>query len=167
MYKTVFDLTKQHIDSANGMLPGAFLFLLIGIIILIVRKQFPQNTQRMFLIGTVFVLISSLFVFIFFVPQLVAPSRARKIMNEGKYLIVEGEPANYHPMPPEGHDEESFDIQGIHFHYSDYSGDFGYHNAASKGGVIKPNNYYRITYYPDQDSLEAAGPSILKIEIRE
>jgi hypothetical protein len=167
MYKTVFDLTQSRLDLANGIIPMCFLFLFVGILMLILRKHIPQSRERVLLIGIAFIVMPSLFILILLIPNFLAPSRARRIINERKYMVVEGKPENYHPMPSEGHDEESFDMQGVHFHYSDYTSGFGYHNAASKGGVIKPNNYYRITYYPDQDSLEAAGPSILKIELRE
>ena len=78
--------------------------------------------------------------------------------------MVEGTPINYHPMPKEGHAKEWFDINGVHFAYSDYilSG-AGYHNAASLGGVIVPNKYYRLTYYASND---LDSNKILKIEIR-
>jgi hypothetical protein len=55
-------------------------------------------------------------------------------MNEGKDFAVEGEPVAYHTMPAEGQVQESFDSKGIHIHYSDFSGGFGNHNPASKGG---------------------------------
>ena len=104
---------------------------------------------------------------VFIVPEFMARARAKKIFEEGKVLVVEGMPERYHPMPKGGHDEESFYINGVYFHYSDYSRSFGYDNAASLGGVITPGDFYRITYYPDQDPLEHGGHSILKIEIRQ
>ena len=62
--------------------------------------------------------------------------------NSGDYEIVEGYVENFDPMPPEGHKTESFDIEGVHFSYSDYSVMTGYHNAKSKGGVITGNGQH-------------------------
>lgn len=56
--------------------------------------------------------------------------------ENGDYQTVEGYVENFHPMPPEGHDTESFDIDGVHFSYSDARVITGYHNAKVNGGVI-------------------------------
>ena len=67
--------------------------------------------------------------------------------KSGEYQIVEGYVENFDPMPPEGHKEESFDINGVQFSYSDYTIMTGYHNVKSKGGVITGNGQYlRIGY---------------------
>lgn len=62
--------------------------------------------------------------------------------RDGEYQTVEGYVENFHPMPPEGHDTEDFDIQGVSFSYSDYTVMTGYHNAKSKGGVITGDGQY-------------------------
>ena len=56
--------------------------------------------------------------------------------KDGDYEIVEGYVENFEPMPYEGHAQESFDINGVHFEYSDYTLGVGYNNAKSHGGVI-------------------------------
>ena len=56
--------------------------------------------------------------------------------EKGNYKTVAGEVENFCPMPYEGHGEESFDINGIYFSYSDFVVQQGYHNAKSHGGVI-------------------------------
>jgi len=51
-------------------------------------------------------------------------------------------------MPYGGHDTERFDVNGIHFEYSDFmEGDYGYNNAASCGGAIKEGLKVRIGYF--------------------
>lgn len=62
--------------------------------------------------------------------------------KSGEYRIVVGYVENFDPMPPEGHKEESFDISGVHFSYSDYTVMTGYNNAKSKGGVITGDGQY-------------------------
>lgn len=56
--------------------------------------------------------------------------------QRGEYQTVEGYVENFDPMPYEGHMDESFEINGVKFAYSDYSTQPGYNNAKSHGGVI-------------------------------
>ena len=62
--------------------------------------------------------------------------------ESGDYEIVEGYVENFDPMPRQGHKNESFDIDGIHFSYSDNRVMTGYHNTKVKGGVITGNGQY-------------------------
>lgn len=57
--------------------------------------------------------------------------------KSGDYKIVEGYVENFIPMPYEGHSDESFEINGVKFAYSDYAIQSGYNNAKSHGGVIE------------------------------
>ena len=85
--------------------------------------------------------------------------------KSGNYQIVEGYVENFHPMPSEGHDSESFDINGVHFSYSDYSIMFGYHNAKSKGGVITGDGQYlKIGYIHYDTKYDTYGNVIVYIE---
>ena len=45
-------------------------------------------------------------------------------------------------MPYEGRSNESFEINGVYFSYSDYEIQQGYHNAKSHGGVISGDGQY-------------------------
>ena len=47
-------------------------------------------------------------------------------------------------MPKEGHDDETFTVSGIGFHYSDYIIDGSFNNAASLGGPIRAHMPVRI-----------------------
>ena len=62
--------------------------------------------------------------------------------RSGEYKTVEGYVENFHPMPRTGHDTESFLIDGVWFQYSDFELRAGYHNAASRGGVITGNGQH-------------------------
>ena len=74
--------------------------------------------------------------------------------ESGNYEIVEGYIENFVPMPYEGHGEESFEINGVQFSYSDYNLHSGYNNTKSHGGVIEGDGqhlkigyvYYNSTY---------------------
>ncbi len=171
-FKTLFDLTTEKVDYFYGPLAMVYLFLIIGICVII--SLFLKDKQykgiftgdikaiKKLLIGGAFIAMPILFMAIFLGSQISGASKAKQIMEKGKFKIVEGKPENYHPMPKEGHDQESFDIGGVHFEYSDFILKFGYSNAASLGGVIRPDNYYRITYYE-----EPYNNAIIKIEIKE
>ncbi|WP_419788591.1 hypothetical protein [Mucilaginibacter sp. SP1R1] len=73
----------------------------------------------------------------------------REIYNSKDLLFVEGRVMKYCSMPYEGHADETFEVNGVGFVFSDYQqiGIGGYNNAASHGGVIKSNLYVRIGYY--------------------
>lgn len=45
-------------------------------------------------------------------------------------------------MPYSGHKQESFEVNGVRFEYSDFEVTIGYHNAKSHGGVIKEDGQY-------------------------
>ena len=171
-YKTLFNLATEKIHYFQGPLPIAYLLLIIGtglIISLFLKDKqhkeiFNGNSEavKKLLIGCAFIAMSLMFVLFFLGSQFSGTFKARHIIRKGTYTIVEGKPQNYHPMPKEGHDEESFDIAGVHFEYGDFHLKFGYSNAASLGGVIRPENYYKITYFE-----EPYNNAIIKIEIKE
>jgi len=163
-FKTLYDLTTEKVNYFTGFLPMTYVFFVIAIILLASFKK--SKEPKKLVIGLGFTFISSIFLLVFLVGQFLDIYKAKKIMRSGSFFVVEGQPANYHPMPKEGHDEERFDINGVHFGYSDYVlNAAGYHNAASLGGVIVPNNYYRLTYYILHNDIDSNR--ILKIEIRQ
>ena len=170
MFTTVYDIRTEELSSLmKEFLTGGICLFIGGLVVMFYWKATRQDSRSNSLaplIGSVALGMSAFFLFISLVPLYFTPREAKRIFDNNLYLVIEGVPENYHPMPKEGHEEESFDIQGVQFHYSDYNPSFGYNNAASLGGVIHANKYYRITYYPDQDPVEAGGPSILKIERR-
>ena len=63
-------------------------------------------------------------------------SRTVSAYKKGEYMVVEGYVENFVPMPYEGKSDESFEINGVKFSYSDYEVQYGYNNSKSHGGVI-------------------------------
>lgn len=78
-------------------------------------------------------------------------------------FVVEGYVENFHPMPYEGHDTEHFEINGVHFEYSDYTISNGYHKSASHGGVITQNGQYLKVKYVVEEFEEYNENIILYI----
>ena len=171
-YKTLFNLATQKVHYFQGPLPIAYILLIIGTGVIISlfledkqhKEIFNGNIEvvKKLLIGCACIAMSLIFLLLFLGSQFSGVFKARQIIQKGTYTIVEGKPQNYHPMTKEGHDEERFDIAGVHFEYSDFVLKFGYSNGAYLGGVIKPENYYRITYFE-----EPYNNAIIKIEIKE
>lgn len=67
--------------------------------------------------------------------------------ERGEYQTVEGYVENFDPMPYTGKTNESFEINGVKFAYSDYSMQPGYNNAKSHGGVITGNGQHLKIHY--------------------
>ena len=63
-------------------------------------------------------------------------SRTVAAYKKGEYMVVEGYVENFVPMPYEGKADESFEINGVKFFYSDYEVQYGYNTSKSHGGVI-------------------------------
>ena len=57
--------------------------------------------------------------------------------TSGRYTLLDGKIMDFHPMPVEGHSDESFTLNGIHFEYSDFEPMYSSSNSASHGGPIK------------------------------
>jgi len=73
----------------------------------------------------------------------------KAIYTKKQYLTVEGPVRNFDPMPASGHKSESFTVMSVSFAFSDAGPDYGYHNAASHGGAIKPGLLVRLRYFND------------------
>ncbi len=82
--------------------------------------------------------------------------------KKGEYKTVEGYVENFVPMPYEGHANETFEINGVKFSYSDYSVQPGYNNTKSHGGVISGNGQHLRIHYVYYNSTY--GNLILYIE---
>jgi len=60
------------------------------------------------------------------------------------FTVVEGVVHNFVPMPYEGHADESFDVAGHHYEYSDFMVTEGFNNTQSHGGPIRDGLRVRI-----------------------
>ncbi len=57
--------------------------------------------------------------------------------KEGNYQTVVGEVEQFTTMTPQGKGNESFEIKGVHFSYSDTTIHQGYRNSKTFGGVVR------------------------------
>jgi hypothetical protein len=80
-------------------------------------------------------------------------------------LVVQGQVEHFDPMPVRGHKNESFDVAGKHFEYSDYDlTNPGFKNAASHGGPIHDGLLVRIHYAHAPSKASFAENWIGKLE---
>ena len=89
---------------------------------------------------------------------------ARSTLSGGAAGYVAGPVEHFVPMPVGGHAEESFDVDGVPFHYSDYTITAGFNNATSHGGPIYEGLPVHIWY---ENKGGYTGNEILKLEIAE
>ncbi len=118
--------------------------MVIGGIIIFFRER-PKGFQCVFMV--IFITASAAISALMVAEQVDQYNKIVAAYQQGDYLTVEGYVENFHPMPKEGHDTEEFDLSGVHFEYSDYNVQQGYHNALSHGGVITGDGQHlRIGY---------------------
>lgn len=67
-------------------------------------------------------------------------------INQHRYLTVEGQVEDFHPMPKSGHSDECFRVRQETFCYSDYAITPGFNQTSTHGGPIRPGLPLRIAY---------------------
>jgi hypothetical protein len=73
--------------------------------------------------------------------------------------VVEGRVINFHPMPSEGHRNESFTIENEYFSYLDFVVTPCFNNSSSHGGPIRPDLPFRVSYSGEYFENRTHGPN--------
>lgn len=154
---TVFDVA--HAGYRNWWFPAfGLLFVLFGLFRsklnasgLLKPKPPPTRGFRLFFVG-----FASLWVVAAFFGTFVDYQRSRDILLQGRAAYVEGIVQNFVPMQDFGRKTESFSVNGIPFHYSNYIVSAGFNDTITHGGPMKQGLYVRIWY---------SGNDILKLQI--
>ncbi|MES2063755.1 MAG: hypothetical protein V4456_17645 [Bacteroidota bacterium] len=153
----VYSTIDDYSDLTSPIVTGLFFILCVSAsVIFILKKKYTfarilegvdiVDGLKISLIGTLF---TGAILYIFSSINIASFVNAQDAYKNNKLLFVEGRVSDYSPMPYEGHQNEYFKVKNVAFQFSDFEeGIGGYHNAASHGGVIKPNLYVRIGYYP-------------------
>ncbi len=112
-YKTVFEVTDKGFEMITQM---PLLFVVVGVGISWINIKYNKSTSPKRMSAIVFGFIFSGFALITLL--LTVPSgikernKTREIFEKKEYQVVAGKIENFHPMPPGGHDVESFDVNG-------------------------------------------------------
>ena len=139
MYRTIFDVTQVGYKSWPFAAFGLIFVVLGALLPTLIRNGVFRKTPpamakwfpRFFLGFAIFWTATA------FVGTFTNYRRAINAMKMNRTAIVEGLVTDFHPMPFEGHREESFRVQGVTFHYSDYIITSGFNNTSSHGGPIR------------------------------
>jgi len=155
-YVTVFDASTFPYRNLSFLLPGLML-LTVGTVMVMrpewLEAAFRQPLKRRWFFRWFFFLFALTWTIGAGASILTDASNARQSMREGG---CEGRVEHFHPMPWAGHDEETFDVNGIKFSYSDYIITAGFNNTASHGGPIRQGRPVRIC---------ERGNEILRLEV--
>jgi hypothetical protein len=158
-FVTVFNLADTGYRDWSFPAFG-LIFVFIGAILpkLFEAGIFPDYQKRMFgsWFPTLYLGFAIFWTITAFLITFGGYLKDRKALLSGQANYVEGVVQNFVPMPYQGHATESFTINGIPFHYSDYIVTSGFNNTASHGGPIRAGLYVRIWY---------SGNDILKLQI--
>jgi hypothetical protein len=166
-YKIVFVVTDNNLNFETMIfIVAPILFVLIGFGVVYYNIWYKKvkSPEQSFKILKSFIFCGiALFIMLTIIPDImIGRANARKILENKEYKIVEGKIENFHPMPYNGHELESFTVNDVNFEYSDYRYDGGFNNTATHGGPIKHNGQLvRLSYYTVGESNR-----ILKIEIK-
>jgi hypothetical protein len=141
-YDVAFDLSQAGIRHWQ-FCTIPLVLTLVGIVGLVLTRKKRIAQYRRWLLGVAILIglalsTSCLVVSYSEYKQLVADYR------EGRTDFVEGEVVRFSPMPYEGHRNESFEINGQRFEYSDYSLSAGFNTTRSHRGPIREGIRVRI-----------------------
>jgi hypothetical protein len=159
-YRTVFDITEVGYKSWSFPAFG-LIFVFIGLLLpFLNRRGFirksPPWMEKWF--PRIYLGFSISWTLGAFLSTYVDYRQAIGAMRDNSAKIVEGPVTKFHPMPYSGHADESFDIQGVKFSFSDYDVRAGFNNTASHGGPIREGLRVRIWYLDGE---------ILRLDVRD
>ena len=145
MNNILYEATSKFDFSILAIPAIMIIFMLI--FPLIIKKSYEgRNVKLNIKFVKLFCLAGILFVAfwstVVLIAQLNMYNKTVGAYSRGEYQIVEGYVENFDPMPYEGHANETFEINGVKFSYSDYDIHPGYNNTKSHGGVIKENGQH-------------------------
>lgn len=147
-YETVFEISWQTFPWPV-LIVGVTGFVL-GAVVLAFR--FRQGSRSWRIIGIALMVMGVFWC----LRQILDHHRLTQALAAQQVQIAEGPVSNYEFRMHDGHGFESFFVNGIGFHYSDFVPSGGYHQPASQGGLIREGLLVRLHYLDN---------TILKLEV--
>ena len=152
-YTVLFDVSQSANRSAHAAALG-LVFIALGLAFVLFRRHLPSGTPRIFpFLFLGFALTWTSLVFFGTASDFPNLSAA---LRDGQCEVTEGTVTQFHPMPYEGHQNESFVVGGKRFEYSDYDSRAGFNQSQSHGGPIREGLHVRIHH---------VGNSIARLEV--
>ncbi len=148
VFRTVFDVSQLPLDWKHLFLPGLGGIAFAVLLPTIIRLKYP-GSRAWRLYGWAGSIIAVAWVGMWTGGGTLAAVRARQALSEGRHMVVEGEVQDFVPMTAFHHAEETFTVQGVRFHYSDYRLLQALHDSVPHGGGLGPGRLVRIAYNQD------------------
>jgi hypothetical protein len=140
-YQTAFEIGLRSFPWAFFAIPVGFV--IVGSLLI----RFPRGKQIRQAVGGILVIFSIFGIVLIGGGAIADFLEYRSAYARGDFSVIEGTVYNFHPMPYEGHQQESFTVNGVSFYYSDFDSSPCFHNSASHGGPIRPGLAVRIAYH--------------------
>ncbi len=158
-YVTAFSVTDH--PFRNWWFPAfGLIFVAIGLLWVLRPEVFASISRHRFqrsrFLRWYFLLFGSVWTIAVAIITGVGSYQAIHALRSGSYQTVAGRVSKFIPMPYQGHADESFEVNGVRFSYSDYTIISGFNRSSSHGGPIKEGLPVRIAYRDGE---------ILKLEI--
>lgn len=159
-FVTLFDLQQSGFRGWDFASSG-LIFVAIGVVILFAPRIikalkisfFDFGSWRQKIFPYFFVGFAFLWTIIAFTSTYLPYRQHLDLMQNNGCRMVEGPVVDFVPMPFEGHANESFDVRGVRFSYSDYEITDAFNNSASHGGPIRAGEVVRICYDPESNAI--------------
>lgn len=153
-YRLVFDVTRSQPDDSwwlSALLPlvGMVLTLhfLFGERLGIPEAPRPVSAEARRLAAAasaVFTVLTALLTWGDFRGARLAHTSLCQALLAGRCQVLEGAVNHFDPMPYADHKQESFEVAGQRFAFSDYSTVPGYHRTYSHGSLVKEGVQVRL-----------------------
>ena len=142
MYITAFDVSK------TGPVPWlpvqiSLLSLTVGAVFATAGVAF-KRVRTISMIGLVVLCFSIGWTITTTIPTWVERQKLISALRSHRCRLLNGLVTDFHPMPYQGHSNETFVLDGNRFEYSDYRVQPGFHQTASHGGPIEAGMRVRI-----------------------
>jgi hypothetical protein len=148
--KEYFNVAKSQSPNLDFLGIPILIALIVGICIFIVAviNKFKNRGQKnpLFIFSLIWISIVSFFSAMWLLPSSCTNSKLLTLYKSNNYSVVEGYVTDFDPMPFEGHRVESFNINGIHFEYSDFIITGGFNKTRSHGGPLSEGKYVKVYY---------------------
>jgi hypothetical protein len=168
-YSVVYDFANETFRYGDTL--EMLGFIVVGCIIFGYnyrnRKNLAKRPTAGMIFGIFFVGFSLITAIISIPSDIREYIKVKTLYKNGQLQITEGEVTDFTPMPYGGHQDESFKINNIFFHYSDYDESYyGFNNAKSHGGPIDEGKFVRISYITEKSGgIGEERNIILRIEV--
>ena len=167
-YRLVFD-AAAFAPNSWGVMLVPLVMSAVGLVLVFFSRGYKSGTVSRWpphpLFAWFYFLLSA-FVGIIFAGKMVGGwLEARDVIARKAYHVVSGPVTDFKPMPKEGHVDEQLTVGGVHFSYSDFVVNAGFHNTEAYGGPMHAGRGVRLSYICKPSEADCSDPLIVRVEV--